>query len=231
MKPMTIRLAAAGAALLLSIAAQGAGRPAQFTGEAQPTEQISGGRGEAITFAADRPGHAVYGLFSVERRDHPCHLAVRTENLNDADDKSGATRNLCGDKPTSNELGVAFEDRSVHGPRVFMTGIRVCVNNDRVKGLQIRGRRIAEDGTLVDLDHGSSTSGEQRFTTITEPRDERWNCRYGDWRRWVECPQPDQVVTAIVAHFERGDAPRSLTGIGLQCRQVVSTVRAASAAR
>ena len=68
--------------------------------------------------AADKPGHAAYGLFSVERRDRPCCLALRTENINDAADKDGRIRDLSGDRPTSNELGVAFEDRMAAGPRV-----------------------------------------------------------------------------------------------------------------
>lgn len=34
------------------------------------------------------------------------------------------------------------------------------------------------------------------------------------------CPSDNQIVTAVVLHFEAGKEPRSLTGIGLKCRNV-----------
>lgn len=216
------------AAVLLGCPATGyaAGRPVALIGSAQDAKGISGVRGQAVTLAADKPGHAAYGLFSVERRDHPCYLALRTENVNDIADRDGAIRDFCGDRATSRELGVAFEDRMAAGPRVFMTGIRVCMNgpDSRVKGLQIRGRRIGDDGTLVELDADPApipgSAGNRRTAVVVEPRDERPNCTRDGWQRWVECPQRDQVVTAIVAHFDARTAPRNLTGLGLECRQV-----------
>jgi len=232
MNPSNRNLIAAIVLLAYGTTILAAGQTVELVGQAQTAQGVSGVRGQAITLAADRPGHAAYGLFSVERRDRPCYLALRTENINDAADKDGRIRDLCGDRPTSNELGVAFEDRMAAGPRVFMTGLRVCMNgqNTRVKGLQIRGKRIGDDGALVELDPDPvpipGTKGNRRVSIVTEPRDDRPNCGRDGWQRWVECPQPDQVVTAIVAHFDNQGAPRSLTGIGLQCRQIGTSVAA-----
>lgn len=232
MKQIALEPLAAAVLFLAAAAAQAAGQAVELVGSAQSAQGVSGVRGQAVTLAADKPGHAAYGLFSVERRDQPCYLALRTEDINDSADKDGVIRDFCGERPTSKELGAAFEDRMATGPRVFMTGIRVCMNgrNTRVKGLQIRGRRINDDGTLAALDPDPvpipGTDGNRHVSIVVEPRDERPNCTRDGWQRWVECPQPDQVVTAIVAHFDGRDPPRSLTGIGLQCRQLGTSVAA-----
>lgn len=226
MTRITRDLLAAVALLAYAALGHAAGQAVTLVGPAQDAKGVSGVRGQAITLAADKPGHAAYGLFSVERRDHPCYLALRTENVNDLADKDGAIRDFCGDRATSKELGVAFEDRMAAGPRVFMTGIRVCMNgpDSRVKGLQIRGKRIGDAGALVELDADPDpipgSRGNRQTAIVVEPRDERPNCTRNGWQRWVECPQPNQVVTALVAHFDERDRPRNLTGIGLQCRQV-----------
>jgi len=190
---------------------------------AAETSEVSGFKGTAFTLGGPNDLHAVYGLFSVERRDNPCYLGVRTESINDYDANDGASKDLCGKDATSKELGVAYEDSSFLGKRIFVHGIRVCMNNNqtRVKGFQIRGKKIDENGHPVDLDAGEPTGGqaggsESELHLITEPRDKRNHCKH--WKRWVECPRHNQIATAIIAHFEAGNTPRSLTGVALKCR-------------
>ena len=190
---------------------------------APETTGVSGFQGSSYRLAGPNDLHAVYGLYSVERNNNPCYLGIRTESINDYNDNSGDYKDLCGKKATSKELGVAYEDTSVHGTRVFGHGIRVCMNKKetRVKGLQIRGKRIDENGHPVDLESGEPTQGQAGGSdvglhVITEPRDTRTNCK--NWKRWVECPRHNQIATAVIAHFEAGNTPRSLTGVALECR-------------
>ena len=190
------------------------------------TTGVSGYTGTPFSLKSKESDQAIYGLFSVEKRDNPCYLAVRTESINDSSIDDGATKDLCSGKATSKELGVAFEDSSFHGKRVFVNGLRVCMNKDetRVKGLQIRGKKIDKDAHPVDLDSGNPVAGQAggsdvSLHMITEPRDERKHCK--SWKKWVECPSENQIATGLIAHFEAGQArrnPRSLTGIALECR-------------
>lgn len=187
------------------------------------TTSVSGFKGSAFTLGGPNGLHAVYGLYSVERRDHPCYLGIRTESINDFNVNSGDIKDLCGKDATSKELGVAYEDTGANGKRVFVHGIRVCMNKQetRVKGFQVRGKRIDADGHPVDLDSGKPTQGQAGGSDvgmhiITEPKDTRSHCK--NWKRWVECPRHNQVATSVIAHFEAGNTPRSLTGVALECR-------------
>jgi len=184
---------------------------------------VSGFKGSS--FRLEGPGelHAVYGLFSVERKDHPCYVGLRTEDINDYGSDSGDYKDLCGKRGTSSELGAAYEDTGSNGTRVFVHGVRVCMNKKgtRVKGLQLRGKRIDENGHPVDLESGDPTHGQAGGSdvglhVITEPRDTRAHCN--NWKRWSECPRHNQIATAVIAHFEAGNTPRSLTGLALECR-------------
>jgi hypothetical protein len=132
------------------------------------TTPVSGRIGAAYALADDKGDHAMYGLFSVERRDNPCYVALRTESITDPAENGGAIRDACGDRATSGELGVAYENTSAFGTRVFVSGIRVCMNNDRsrVKGLQIRGRRVTADGGVLDLEAGEPVHGQAAARTF-----------------------------------------------------------------
>lgn len=189
------------------------------------TTPVSGRAGGAYTLADDKGDHAMYGLFSVERRDNPCYLALRTESINDPAENGGAIRDVCGDRATSGELGVAYENTSFFGTRVFVSGIRVCMNNDRsrVKGFQIRGRRVTADGGVLDLEAGEPVHGQAGGSDVslhlnTMPAKDRAHC--DGWMRWADCPNATEVATGLVAHFDTSDEPRSLTGLALQCRNL-----------
>ena len=119
-------------------------------------------------------------------------------------------------------MAVAYTD-SNYGKRSFVTGMRVCMNNDndRVKGLQIRGQTITDHGIMgkLERDTGDQKSGNITHLYPEEPKDDRPNCN-NNWKRWALCPSANQIATAVVLHFGAGKEPRSLTGIGLQCRTV-----------
>src|SRR5215475_1847078 len=197
--------------------------PFSLTGSETPT-QISGYAGTPFTLGGSDNGHAIYGVRSLERRDNPCYISALIEDINYSADHSGDPKDLCGSDPTSSEIKVQFGTN--FADRTFVSALRVCLNNDgtRIKGFQIRGRRIDANGGVSDLParypDSSDSSGLTPQVDLNAPQDERANCDInGVWKRWVECPE-GQIATAIVAHYEAGDTPRSVTGIGLKCRAV-----------
>jgi hypothetical protein len=200
----------------------------------------SGFRGTPYTVGEpDSITHALYGISSKERSDNPCLVTVSSEDLNVASRDSTSKKDLCGSKgATSSELSVQFSDANANGEHVFITGVQVCMNNDktRVKGLRIRGNQITSGGAS-SLDSGGDCSEvfdpkkgptpqqgpfEYRLCggKITEPKAERTNCDSKDgWMKWAQCPA-GSLATAATLHFEAGDTPRSLVGIALKCRPV-----------
>lgn len=197
-----------------------------LTGTVFPSEHISGFRGTAfelgIPDSESQDEYAIFGITSEERKDHPCYVSVKTENMNDSSDKLDLKKTLCGGKERSREMVAAYTDSS-YGKRSFVTGVRVCMNNDntRVKGIQIRGGTVTDEGRLGDLERnveGQSSGGLQRVAP-EEPRDDRPNCN-DNWKRWALCPGDNHIATAVELHFEAGKEPRSLTGIALKCRHV-----------
>ncbi|MDX2506548.1 MAG: hypothetical protein QNL62_18995 [Gammaproteobacteria bacterium] len=212
-----------------------------------PTTQsktISGFRGTTfVTGGADSTTHALYGISSRERSDNPCLVTTLKENINDSSDDTTPAKNLCGPNgATSSTIKADFSDSSlVGGKRVFVTGIQVCMNNNktRVKGYRLRGKGISDTGKLVSLSDGDDCSevfdpkkgpepqqGSLEYRLcgggITEPQAIRTNCDENDgWMKWAECDD-NKLATAAVLHFEAGNKPRSLVGIALKCRGIKS---------
>ncbi len=198
----------------------------RLIGTAVPSEHMSGFKGTAfelgIPDSESQDEYAIFGIASEERKDHPCYVSVKTENVNDSNLKLDLKKELCDGKERSREMVAAYTDSS-YGKRSYVTGVRVCMNNDntRVKGIQIRGRTITDEGRLRDLERkaeGQRVAGLQRVAP-EEPQDERPNCN-NNWKRWALCPSENHIATAVELHFEAGKEPRSLTGIALKCRQV-----------
>jgi hypothetical protein len=78
------------------------------------------------------------------------------------------------------------------------------------QGIQVRGRVPGAGGQLTD--------------TPNEPQKDYANCR--DWRRWVDCPE-GRLASGLILQFERGEQPRSLTGLRLLCSTVAAQAIAA----
>jgi len=195
-----------------------------LTGSVNTTE-ISGYPGTAYQIGKPDGSRAVYGVWSHERKDKPCYIASMTENVNNASDDYGAKKDLCGKKATSTQIKVQFSD-SGFNDRTFVRAIRVCMNNGntRVKGFQIRGRKIDDNGNVVDLPSrypdSAGTSGMSALLDLNAPSDQRNNCN-GKWKKWVQCPV-GRIATALSVHYAAGSTPRSVTGIALKCREVSS---------
>ena len=187
------------------------------------TTDISGFSGTAYQIGKSDGSRAVYGLWSVERRDNPCYIASMTEDVNNASDDSGGKKDLCGNDATSSQIKAQFSDAKF-SDRTFIRSLRVCMNNGntRVKGFQIKGRKIDSNGNVIDLPtdypDSSSSSGLSALVDQNAPSDQRNHCN-DNWKKWAKCPD-GQIATALNAHYEAGSTPRSLTGIALKCRAV-----------
>ncbi|MBK9305938.1 MAG: hypothetical protein IPM58_02350 [Nitrospira sp.] len=167
--------------------------------------------------------YALYGITSEERRDNPCYVTVRTENINDSGKALDLKKDLCGGKQTSSTIAAEYSN-SKYDKRVFVTGAAVCMNNDntRVKGIKIRGKKLGEDGGLIDLQESvvpENKSGMPAYNTspTSMPTDVRAHCN-DNWKKWAQCPDA-HIATAAILHYEAGKEPRSLTGLELECRR------------
>jgi hypothetical protein len=186
---------------------------------------LSGALGTPFTVGdAGSSTHAVFGLSNWEQSDEPCKVSVSTESLmNSAQDSTGS-KSLCGGHTPGDLIKVSFEDAGPGGSRAFVTGVRVCMNNqkDKVKGIAIRGMKITDAGELAELDPVTVTSkaggSEVRTLQPNVPTSIRPNCDEKDgWKQWADCPA-GSLATAAVLHYGAGKEPRSLTGIALKCR-------------
>lgn len=164
-----------------------------------------------VTVTEDDPNAhaALYGISWRERGDDPCEVTLKIENLMTYFDRPDVSTQKCGTgkDPTSTALLANFDDR--WGTRAFMTGIRVCMDrqDDKVKGFQIFGQAIDNNGDLYPLP----------LTTLKE----RTNCHH--WAKTVASCPAGQLATAAELHFEREaneKKPRSLTGVRLLCRKL-----------
>ncbi len=201
------------------------------------TTRVSGFQGSDTTLKESKSGHAMYGISSWELKDQPCYVKLWTEDVNDAaDDKGGEIKDRCGAAPTSKEMRAQFSDAGLNEQRIFVSGIRACMNpkGTRVKGFQLRGKKISDNGKViplpVDVDIAKLLEPlgyplAQIPSVITdddknEPYSYRLNCVGNNWKRWAACSHPIGIAIGVVAHFEAGKKPKSLTGIALQCQQV-----------
>jgi hypothetical protein len=234
-------LFAGAAAVCAILAAPGAHCGVVLQGEITETS-VSGYHGTRFTVGdPDSATHALYAISSRERSDNPCVVTVQSEDLNVATRDSTSKKDLCGPKgATSSELSVQFGDSGANGEHAFITGLQVCMNNDktRVKGLRIQGNAITAAGAPAALGSGGDCSevfdphkigvqdGSMEYRLcggkITQPVASRTNCDEKDgWMNWARCPA-GALATGATLHFEAGDTPRSLVGIALLCRPVAA---------
>ena len=151
------------AALCMAAVAAGAAaapyaHPMKLTGEVENTTKVSGYRGSTFTLTLNDGSHAMYGISSAERSDNPCWLWIGSESINDSTVQTGDIKDLCGNKATSSTMKAEYRDNMDFGKRVFVTGLNVCTNNKetRVKGFQLRGKQVLDDGRLQDLQYPGS---------------------------------------------------------------------------
>lgn len=214
-----LQMAFAGAVFSIALPAAGGGR-LSLSGEVTTTA-VSGIAGTPVVLGTPEGTHGVYGIRSLERDDKPCFVASVTEEVNNYSKDSGFSRNFCEKNPAGSEMQAKFGDIK-YARRTFVRAVRVCMpkNDTRVKGFQLRGRRVGDDGRVIDLlpryAERPSSAALADLVDLNAPSDLRLHC--DAWKDWTECPK-GEIATAITAHFS-SESPPSLTGIALQCRAI-----------
>ena len=176
------------------------------------------GREADIVKRVDFEDRAIDSLQWGEQLDKPCELRVIDR---DAERRSMlATINQCSEKGFECEdepclkdsIGRPYDQVVRLSPNEAVTAAQVCLNSSgaRVKGIEIRGGRILDDGSVDPV--GSSD------------RDRLPNC--SAWQTLVFCPAR-HVATGVLAHFRKGRPPSpnvdALTGLQLVCREPRTT--------
>ena len=106
---------------------------------------------------------ALTGIVSYERFDKPCRAAIVKENINQSSDEQLSNyTDLCSGNAKGVPLDVAYRDVGVNPKRVFVTGIRMCMSKKgkKIKGVQLFGKRLTDDGRLVDIDTQAVAANE-----------------------------------------------------------------------
>lgn len=163
-----------------------------------------------------------------ERSDEPCWFQVRStaisSNAMTAENRRYDNVSRCNQpEPTERSIrSVGYSgfpnDYTVATQQpVYITGLRVCLNNrrTRIKGIHIEGKQP----NPVDSSPEILQDLEEIEGVAISPRRSRVNCN-GNWLRWSRCGR-NEVAVALDVHFEGGVRPRSGTGIALQCRKLV----------
>lgn len=185
--------------------------PPKLTGPVNPLDEISGVKGDLDELPLDGAEYALDTVFWGERRDHPC--LVRAEGRKPGDRNTRDTTGIShcgGDIGTGSQsrMDLTVRDRSENA---FISGVRVCMNNGRVKGMEFEIRALPWSAGDPPKPKPAPSLDNQRGWLL--------NCMVsGEWKTWVRCPQ-GQIAVGTRVHFERGnDSPRSMTGLGLVCR-------------
>lgn len=180
--------------------------PLVFQGEETVTP-VSGAEGQVVTL---KPGNGTRGLQLIawaERKDVPCIVKAEGGDLIFFAAPIKVSTNKCG--KDIKEGDGSWRDAGFEA-RMFITGLNVCMNNGRVKGIGLEGKEAVHRRA-----DGTRPKGEDDFT-----HDEQTNCYSlleDRDKRWVRCPK-GQLAVGAQLHFDRGEEPRALKGIALICR-------------
>lgn len=180
--------------------------PLVFQG-AETVTNVSGAEGTVVTL---KPGNGAKGLQYLqwaERRDVPCTLKAEGSDLINATPRVADAVNKCG--KTIKEGDASWRSAGFNA-RLFVTGLSVCVNNGRVKGVELEAKEAVHrraDGTRPTPEDDYNHGEQNNCFSMLEDRS----------RRWVRCPG-GQLAVGVKLHFDRGEEPRALKGIALICR-------------
>jgi hypothetical protein len=165
---------------------------------------LQGGTGRVL-----KPGNSndnfVFAIVWSERSDNPCYLKAKgrtfgAQTRNISDDYNG-----CNGEPGNSSQREAGRGEGVKHPAA---GIRVCIKNDKVKG--------------IELEYWNAEDTRSPRYTYASGVDTQPNCRVGDreWTDWRRCAE-GSVAVGIKGYFDTsGGGPASLRAISLLCRRL-----------
>jgi hypothetical protein len=184
----------------------------RLAGEAKPLDLVSGSRGEAVDLS---PGsgfaHGLDTIHWAERRDHPCTVTVEGRDLANRNERVDRLVNKCGKQDVEEKLNFATATMKYENDNMFITGLRVCTNNYRVKGVEVEGKVPV---SAADPNPPPPRTEHDIGWQVTCAMAGAVDAYNGEW---VRCPK-GQIAVGLRAYFERGDEPRSARGMTLICR-------------
>lgn len=187
--------------------------PPKLVGSTTALDEVSGIKGELVDLL---PAGGKYGLDTIfwgERRDNPCLVRGEARDVGSRNERDSRSVDKCsGDIGTGSQSQVDVTTSEVD-ENAFISGLRVCMNNGRVKGVELEIK-------VVPWLEGDPPKPKPA-PAIDNHRGWLLNCWVApnaDWKNWVRCSK-GQIAVGLKAYFERqGSNPRSMTGLGLFCR-------------
>jgi hypothetical protein len=183
----------------------------RLTGPIAPLDEVSGKRGEGVDLLPGNGGRGLDLVHWAERRDRPCTVTVEGRDLAVRNARSDAKVNRCGKKDVEEKLNLASASMKFQTANAFITGLRVCTSNGRVKGVEVEGRiPVARD----DPDPPKPVLEHDKGWQVNCALAQALGAANGEW---VRC-SPRQVAVGLQAHFDGGEEPRAVRGMTLLCR-------------
>lgn len=139
---------------------------------------------------------AVHKISLYENYDNPTKISVGFNALKDG---GSGTMYPIPKRTTDAILGPESSASAGVGNTHHMTALRVCVNNEKIKGLMVWGRAIQPNGKL------SAAEVQDKF--------ELPNCK-DQWQEKIECGE-GKVITGIRAHYK--NAAKGFSGLAIRC--------------
>ena len=165
-----------------------------------PGTGISGLSATERVLSAPSRNMALKTITFGERNDRPCYLEAVFWTDNPTQSTRTVTFNECN--------GNHGSERSVDIPTSFdnvqlASTLRICQRqqNDRLKGIHVRGSRVDANGATPD--------------EAISDQEARTNCN--DWNGFVHCTQ-GSVITGLRVHFRPSqNRPAEIVGLGMNC--------------
>lgn len=184
-----------------TLAARAADLGPQYSGGISETGRAGpGGEISRVLKPGNADDNKLTAIAWAEKSDNPCLVTAKGETLSTQVRRVNDSYDGCGGDTREGSHREAGRGEGYAYPA---TGVRVCVKNGKVKGIEL-------EYTDINL--------SRRFT-YEGGADTQPNCRVGDreWTDWVHCPN-GQAAIGLRAFFDGVRGPVSLTGIKLLCR-------------
>lgn len=178
------------------------------------------------------PNAVVTGITARERRDTPCDIAVRFNDLSNVtmSDRSRFVSFIrCKNKSNDTGRGSAASGQFIHLNKPGVVNeLRVCRRGDAIKGIQVRGVFPGcMLGTMAGVPNGVSCNERNRNRLLNESF-ERPNCPGSDRgpdQHWetttAKCPDGTVATAVLLSVSPVSDFRRSINGIALRCHELL----------
>ncbi len=166
-------------------------------------DRLSGTNGVVQTLRAP-DGMALKGVTFGERNDRPCYLRAEFSGFDGTFTAGSRTFDRCNGSEGSLRTVTIVSSLST---MQWASGLQICQRqqNDRLKGVRLRGSRVDDQGTHYD--------------PAIEEVEERTNCN--QWAQQAFCAR-GSVITELQVHYRAtGSRPAEITGVALNCAEAV----------